>query len=907
MAGFPSNDRFALCLLSKEHMAMNSWENAPWRGGRAGGYSRRPLEGDPVKGSSSKSVRGAPYIKNVETLSIMMRNEKDSLGTLIKLPAGERPFLALAELVPLPDHDLGNFEKFLKDYAKKKNDLPEDFRLAAITIPQSPNGVASISPADIFSLLQMKNLWADLDVIPHVTAKDHNTEAIKTYLIGLQKLGIKSVLALTGDKPCSGQGVFEVDSLGLIELVQELNYDSFSRALPGHFDGVHQFSILAAVSPFKYTEASQMQQYFKMEKKIRSGADGLITQMGWDWRKSQELFWYLQEKKLQVPIFGNVYFLSTATPAPRLMFEGKLPGCSLTKELYEKVCQESLADHIERAAQQVAMYRDLGAVGVDIGGLLDFDMLVTILDRANSIGRDWGRFQANLEFGIRTLPDGRPGFYLYDESGQRKIPARPKASLNKKTFDILHSTLMTPGRGLDPLLKTALRSSRSARQGKGVLYKMFFAWEKALKTLLFDCEECGDCFLVENFGLCTLGKCEKGLPNPPCGDAAPDGSCPHHAERRCIGELIYDAAASEGLPGLKKLETAINPSRNPALEGTASVLNYLFEKDHAKKMGLTLIGENLHASIARPAAAMKELLAMGPEAFVRPSGPLDYIISVIQAQVKHGAAYIDVNVDAFGDSNLELRMNMMRDYVRLIRKHSRGVPVCVDSGSPDVLKAGLEEWYKGASFAIATPLLNSIKTYTMDEILPLRSRYPFKFIGLLVDIQTTGSEGSYYGVGELYDMAQRIFRPATEKYGFQPQDIFFDSTVFPLSIDIPMTHDAPGYTYRTFETIRRIKCDPAMKDVHLSLGITNAVRDLPGRRTGVCRAYLAKAQEYGLDAAIVNVVHDYGKRPPAPELLEFVEAFARQDGSAESCQRVIRMMLRFCRASRKIPVAHPSP
>ena len=58
--GFPSNDRFALCLLSKEHPAMNSWEGAPWRGGRAGGYSRRSLEGDPVKGSSSKSVRGSP-------------------------------------------------------------------------------------------------------------------------------------------------------------------------------------------------------------------------------------------------------------------------------------------------------------------------------------------------------------------------------------------------------------------------------------------------------------------------------------------------------------------------------------------------------------------------------------------------------------------------------------------------------------------------------------------------------------------------------------------------------------------------------------------------------------------------------------------------------------------------------
>jgi 5,10-methylenetetrahydrofolate reductase len=836
----------------------------------------------------------------------MVGNEKTSLKRLLNRPSGERPFIVLAELTPLPGHDLGNFEKFLKDYAQKKNALPEDFRFAGITIPQSPNGVASMSPADIFSILEMRDLWAGLDIIPHVTGKDHNAEAIKTYLIGLQKLGLDSVLALTGDKPCSGKGVFEVDSLGLIELVKEMNYESFGRARPGHFDHVHQFTILAAVSPFKYSEASRRQQYFKMEKKIQCGADGLITQMGWDWRKSEELFRYLQEKSIETPAFGNVYLLSTATPAARLMFEGKLPGCLVTKELYEKIAQESLADHIERAAQQVAMYRNMGAAGVDLGGLLDFDGLVTILNRAGEIGRDWRRFEDNLNFGIKTLPDGRPGYYLYEEDGRPRPPSRPKASVSKKTFDLLHRTLLTPGQGMYPVVKTVLKSSRSLRRERGIFYKLFFAWEKALKTLLFDCEECGDCYLVENFGLCTLGKCEKGLPNPPCGDADPNGLCPHRPEARCIGELIYEAAASEGREGLKKLATAVNPSRLPALEGTASLLNYLFQKDHTQKIGLILIGENLHASIPKPGAAMKELMAMGPNALVRPSGPLDYIISLIHSQVKHGADFIDVNVDAFGDSNLEMRKALMQDYVRLIRNHSGGVPVCVDSGSPEVLKAGLEEWYRDAPSSMAVPLLNSVKTYTMDEILPLRSRYPFKFIGLLVDIQSTGSEGSYYGIDELYDMAQRIFRAATGKYGFRPQDIFFDSTVFPLAIDIPMTHDAPGYTYRTFETIRRIKTDPAMKGVHLSLGITNAVRDLPGRRTGVCRAYLAKAREYGLDAAIVNVMHDYGKRTPAPELLEFVDAFVRQAGSAASCQLVVRTMVHFCRANRKVPGSRPS-
>ena len=249
------------------------------------------------------------------------------------------------------------------------------------------------------------------------------------------------------------------------------------------------------------------------------------------------------------------------------------------------------------------------------------------------------------------------------------------------------------------------------------------------------------------------------------------------------------------------------------------------------------------------------------------AAPLDYVISPIKAQVRHGADYLDVNVDAFGDSDLEFREDLMRDYVRLIRRHGEGVPVCVDSGSPDVLTAGLEAWYEDAPPAVAVPLLNSIKTYTMDELLPLREPlsvqvhrpargHPIRPARRAPITASTSSTA----------MARTIFRTAAGKHGFKPGDIFFDSTVFPLAIDMPMTPDTPGYTYRTFETIRRIKNDPGMKGVHLSLGITNAVRDLPGRRTGVCRAYLAKAQEYGLDAAIVNVMHDYGKRPPAPDL-----------------------------------------
>ena len=125
------------------------------------------------------------------------------------------------------------------------------------------------------------------------------------------------------------------------------------------------------------------------------------------------------------------------------------------------------------------------------------------------------------------------------------------------------------------------------------------------------------------------------------------------------------------------------------------------------------------------------------------------------------------------------------------------------------------------------------------------------------------------------------------------------STVFPLAIDMPMEPGVPGYTYRTFETIKKIKSDPALKGGHCSLGISNSVRDLPARKIGVCRAYMATAMKYGLDAGIVNTSHQYGTVEPAPELLDLVAAYAQMDGSMEKMSKAMELMGQFCRENRR--------
>jgi len=577
------------------------------------------------------------------------------------------------------------------------------------------------------------------------------------------------------------------------------------------------------------------------------------------------------------------------------MHDIKLPGCFVSDELLAKVYSEKIGDHLERAAQQVAMYKALGAAGADIGGVHNFEMFLQILARAVEIGSDWEQFKDNLCW------PAKDAFYLYDQAGGRTQIPKPGKKFKQRFFNFSHRAFLdSEHTGFHAFRKTM--AVLGTEKGKGALYKLFNASEKYFKYLLFDCQECGDCFLPENFGLCTIGGCEKGMDNAPCGDSTVDGLCGNNLERVCIGELIYEAAAAEK-DGIKRLRATINEARNPAMEHTSSILNYLFGKDHTMKNPLISVAESIHASIPKTGKIMRQLAELGPDAYTKTSGPLNYIKALIESQAADGADYIAVNLDAFGEGDPQISVDMMTEYVRLVRKWSQGVPVCIDSSDDNVLIAGLKQWYDTVGAVreppVKQPLINSVKVYTMDQMLPLKKDFDFAVIGLLVSEDAPSGAGGSHSVEELYGLAKRIFDKAVGEHGFKPAEIFFDSTVFPLAIDMPMEPNVPGYTYRAFETIKKIKSDPKMKGVHCSLGVSNSVRDLPGRRIGICRAYVAKAIEYGLDAGIVNVAHHYGQTEPAPELLELVDAFAKMDGSAERMNKSMELMGKFCRENRK--------
>lgn len=442
-------------------------------------------------------------------------------------------------------------------------------QLVAGSITSYAGGAMGYDPIRVGTAARARGLTPNI----HLTCVGQDREGLRKTLGDLHALAIHNVFALTGDWP-QGAGeapTFDLDSVQLVHLIAELR------------EAGRPFHVSVAVSPFKYVEADCVWQYLKLEKKIAAGADGAITQVGWDARKFEELKRYLDERGLRIPLLGNVYVL-TPRVAER-MAGGQPPGCWVSPALLEAVQRESgardrgLRARLERAARTVAVLRGLGYAGAYIGGTHDPDHVQWIIRRAAELAPRWGELAEELSYGAPG------GFYLYGGPGRgagapSEGALRPSAG---RTSRVVPRMLDLLGRVFPVTRDSPLRR----------LLTTFFEWtdrrpplaraveraEYALKRPLFGCEACGNCVLGWMEYVCPQ-TCPKQMRNGPCGGTH-FGRC-EVVDRPCIwGEVYHRAAAARRVEGL----TTYVPPPDRSLRGTSSWINYFLERDSRPRSG----------------------------------------------------------------------------------------------------------------------------------------------------------------------------------------------------------------------------------------------------------------------------------------------------------------------------------
>ncbi len=149
----------------------------------------------------------------------------------------------------------------------------------AVNVTDCPLAKLRMSPIALSHIIQEE---IGLEAIFHITCRDRNLLGLQAELLGAFALGVKNILALTGDPPEMGDytmatGVYDIDSIGLVKMVNKLNngYEYKGEKLKDKTD----FLVGIAVNP---TASDLKKEIARFEEKVSAGANFVQTQPIYD-------------------------------------------------------------------------------------------------------------------------------------------------------------------------------------------------------------------------------------------------------------------------------------------------------------------------------------------------------------------------------------------------------------------------------------------------------------------------------------------------------------------------------------------------------------------------------------------------------------------------------------------------
>jgi len=193
--------------------------------------------------------------------------ERSRLGA--KIAAGE--FVTMVEIVPPKGIDIRKEiegARFVKSVG-----------VDAINIPDSPRASARMSNQALSLLMQQA---VEIEAILHYTCRDRNVLGIQSDLLGAAATGIRNLICITGDPPKMGNypdatAVFDVDSIGLVNMVHNLNR---GLDLGGNPIGAGtSFVIGVGANPGLPNLDEEIRRF---EYKVQAGAEYVVTQPVFD-------------------------------------------------------------------------------------------------------------------------------------------------------------------------------------------------------------------------------------------------------------------------------------------------------------------------------------------------------------------------------------------------------------------------------------------------------------------------------------------------------------------------------------------------------------------------------------------------------------------------------------------------
>jgi len=261
--------------------------------------------------------------------------EKSGLSK--KLISGKQ--VVLVEMVPPRSTDITKPLEGAK--------LLQKHHVDAINIPDGPRATARMTGLALAVLMQNQ---VDIETVLHYTCRDRNLLGMQSDLLGATAMGVRNILAITGDPPMIGDypqatAVFDIDAIGLVHLIDNLNHgiDVGEKRIgdpTAFFTGV-------GLDPNSLNPENEIH---RLQMKKEAGAEYIITQPVFD-VASLESF-------LEKVDMGDLFLIAGIWPLVSLrnaeFMKNEVPGVVIPDQVIKRIAKFDTREDQLKAGVEIA-------------------------------------------------------------------------------------------------------------------------------------------------------------------------------------------------------------------------------------------------------------------------------------------------------------------------------------------------------------------------------------------------------------------------------------------------------------------------------------------------------------------------------------------------------------------------
>ncbi len=224
----------------------------------------------------------------------------------------------------------------------------------AINVADSPMARVRMGALSLCVQIQQQ---VGIESIVHFTTRDRSLMGLQADLIGAQALGVRNILALTGDPPSLGDtqtstAVYDVDSIGLVRIINRFNegFDQSGQKMgePGHF------TIAVACDPTRPNLEEEVDRFYH---KVSGGAHFTMTQPIFDPQLWLNFLRVYEERHGEFPVPVLIGVLPLQSHRHASFLHNEVPGITLSQNALERMERAGASGRDEgvRMAQELLL------------------------------------------------------------------------------------------------------------------------------------------------------------------------------------------------------------------------------------------------------------------------------------------------------------------------------------------------------------------------------------------------------------------------------------------------------------------------------------------------------------------------------------------------------------------------